>query len=215
MSLTRKPTFFKRAAAVVAGGILAASVFSATASPAWVATAYPSGVVQAAQVDRITQSSLSLPGGNTQVNIVASDNGVSKMELGNLHISFEIQPSRIAPELSMVPDLLTEESIETDLRHAALISVHQVFAPLTVADLKSSPQEVANRIRDAIQNKLDTGYSGQSPYVIKQVSLEDACAVKFGMVSPSCTTSFVSSEKILERSERQTGSVVAAVRKKM
>ncbi len=215
MSLTRKPIFFKRAAAVVAGGILAASVFSATASPAWVAIAYPSVVTEMGRVDRITQSSLSLPGGNTQVNIVASDNGVSKMELGNLYISFEIQPSRISPELSMVPDLLTTESIETDLSYAALISVHQVFAPLTVADLKRSPQEVANRIRDAIQDKLDAGYSGQSPYVIKQVSLQDACAVKFGMVSPSCTTSFVSSDKILERVEPQTRSIVSVARKKI
>lgn len=215
MSTPRKPTFFTRAAAVVAGGILAASVFSASASPAWVATAYPSGVVQMVQMERITQSSLSLPGGNTQVNITAMENGVSKMELGNLTISFELQPSRIAPSLAMVPDLLSAESIETDLRHAALVSVHQVFAPLTVADLKSSPQNVANQIRDAIQHKLDVGYSGRSPYVIKQVVLEDACAVKFGMVSPSCTTSFVSSEKILERAERNNEPVVASVRKKM
>lgn len=207
MSTPRKPILFKRAAVVVAAGVLAASVFSATASPGWVAMAYPSS---AAQVEHISQSSLSLPGGNTQVNITPSGNGVSKMELGNLDIVFEIQPSRITPELAMVPDLLSAESVETDLRHAALVSVHQVFAPLTVSDLKSAPEEVANRIRDSIQQKLDNGYNGRSPYVIKQVTLQDACAVKFGMVSPSCTTSFVSSDAVLK-----TPQAVASVRKKM
>lgn len=214
MSTPRKLSFFKRAACVVAAGVLASSVFATNASPGWIATGYPVAVTQ---ISRITQSSLSLPGGSTQVNITPSSNGVSKMELGNLNISFEIQPGRISPELAMVPDLLTSESIETDLRHAALISVHQVFAPLTVADLKSSPQEVANRIRQSIQDKLDAGYNGKSPYVIQKVELQDACAVKFGMVSPSCTTSFVSSDTI----ERKLGErvaaqpVVASVRKKM
>lgn len=207
MSTPRKPTFFKRAAVVVAAGVLAASVFSATASPGWVTMAYP---LAASQMEHISQSSLSLPGGNTQVNITPSGNGVSKMELGNLDIVFEIQPKRISPELAMVPDLLSTESVETDLRHAALVSVHQVFAPLTVSDLKNAPDEVANRIRDAIQQKLDNGYNGQSPYVIKQVTLQDACAVKFGMVSPSCTTSFVSTQPTVDVSQ-----VVASVRKKM
>jgi len=212
MSTLRKPVFFKRAAAVIAAGVLAASVFSASASPAWVGAGYP---LAASQVGHITQASLSLPGGVTQVNITPTPNGVSKMELGHLRIEFKVDPQRISPELAMVPDLLTKDSIEEDVRHAAVLSVHEVFAPLTVADLKSSPENVANTIRDTIQKRLDRGYNGQSPYVITKIDLQDACAIKFDMVSPSCTTSFVSKDTTFERNAAPTQPAVALVRKKM
>lgn len=196
MSLKRRPLVFQRAAAVVAAAVLASSVFSAPAQGLGVALP-----LVAAQAPRITQSSVVMPGGVTRVNIVPTSNGITQMELGQLKVSFAVVPSRIAPELAMVPDLLTADGIETDLQHAALLSVHEVFAPLSITDIKTSPQIVADKIGQRIQQRLDQAYNGQSPYVINRVVLDDACVVKFGTVSELCTPAFVS-QKLAQRPER-------------
>lgn len=205
MSLKRRPLVFQRAAAVVAAAVLASSVFSAPAQGLGVALP-----LVATQAPHITQSSVVMPGGVTRVNILPTSNGASQMELGQLKVAFEVVPSRIAPELSMVSDLLSNEGIETDLQHAALLSVHEVFAPLSITDIKTSPQTVADKIGQRIQQRLDQAYNGHSPYVIHSVVLNDACVVKFGMVSELCTPSFVSHKL----SERQTR-VASAARPKM
>lgn len=210
----RKPTVFQRAARVIATGVLATSLFSSQliAAPLSPAT-LPLVASQAAINQSISQQSITLPGGVTRVNIIPVSEGSSQMELGNLKIDFTVSPHLLPKELASVPDILSADSVEIDIRHAALLSVHEVFSSHTTFDLKNEPNLVANQILEQMQKHLNAGYGGQSPYVIQKIDLEDACLIKFGMPSASCTTPFVSTFKTQSLNTQLQDNSVAVVRR--
>lgn len=214
----RKPTVFQRAARVIATGVLATTLFSSqlTAAPLSAATlplvASQVGISQPSETT-ITQHSITLPGGVTRVNIVPVSEGSSQMELGNLKIDFVVSKNLLPKELASVPDILSADSIEIDIRHAALLSVHEVFSSRTTFDLKNAPDLVANQVLQQMQKHLNAGYGGQSPYLIQKIDLEDACLIKFGMPSASCTTPFVSTFKSPSLNTSSQDNTVAMVRR--